>query len=68
MTPGYCRWLNPSQTTVQGKITAAIDQAICFGWIDGQLRGYDDQFFMLRFTPRRSGSKWSQVNRGTQQC
>jgi uncharacterized protein YdeI (YjbR/CyaY-like superfamily) len=41
----------------------AIDAALCHGWIDGQLDRYDDQFWLVRFTPRRARSKWSQVNR-----
>lgn len=41
----------------------AIDAALCHGWIDGQLDKYDDQYWLIRFTPRRAGSKWSQVNR-----
>ncbi len=37
--------------------------ALCFGWIDGQSRRIDDQWFMQRFTPRRPRSIWSKVNR-----
>lgn len=41
----------------------AIEEALCYGWIDGQVRRYDEQFYLQRFTPRRPKSKWSQVNR-----
>jgi uncharacterized protein YdeI (YjbR/CyaY-like superfamily) len=41
----------------------AIDAALCHGWIDGQLNRYDDEFWLVRFTPRKPRSKWSQVNR-----
>ena len=41
----------------------ALDEALCFGWIDGVRRAYDADSFTQRFTPRRQGSKWSQVNR-----
>jgi uncharacterized protein YdeI (YjbR/CyaY-like superfamily) len=41
----------------------AIDEAVCFGWVDGQLSRRDEHFFLLRFTPRRPRSKWSAVNR-----
>jgi uncharacterized protein YdeI (YjbR/CyaY-like superfamily) len=41
----------------------AIDSALCFGWIDGQLDKYDDDTWLIRFTPRRPRSKWSEVNR-----
>ncbi|HEU0135571.1 MAG TPA: YdeI/OmpD-associated family protein [Allosphingosinicella sp.] len=40
----------------------AIDAALCHGWIDGQLDGYDEQSWLVRFTPRKPRSKWSQVN------
>ena len=41
----------------------ALATAICFGWIDGQTRRWDDRFWLQRFTPRTVRSKWSQVNR-----
>jgi uncharacterized protein YdeI (YjbR/CyaY-like superfamily) len=41
----------------------AIDAALCHGWIDGQLQTYDDEHWLVRFTPRRARSKWSQVNK-----
>ena len=41
----------------------AIDAALCHGWIDGQLDKYDDYSWLVRFTPRKARSKWSQVNR-----
>lgn len=40
----------------------ALEVAICFGWIDAQVRGLDQHFVLRRFTPRRARSKWSQVN------
>ncbi len=43
--------------------TRAVEVALCFGWIDGQSRRIDDQWFMQRFTPRRARSIWSKVNR-----
>ena len=41
----------------------ALESALCFGWIDGQRQSFDDDWFLQRFTPRRSRSRWSQVNR-----
>jgi uncharacterized protein YdeI (YjbR/CyaY-like superfamily) len=41
----------------------ALEVALCFGWIDGQRRGLDAEWFLQRFTPRRSRSRWSQINR-----
>ena len=40
----------------------AVDIALCWGWIDGQKKGLDDQHFLQRFTPRRARSVWSKVN------
>jgi uncharacterized protein YdeI (YjbR/CyaY-like superfamily) len=42
---------------------AGVDVALCFGWIDGQSRRIDDDWFVQRFTPRRAQSTWSKVNR-----
>lgn len=40
----------------------ALDEALCFGWIDGLVNTYNDQSYMQRFTPRRSKSVWSKIN------
>jgi uncharacterized protein YdeI (YjbR/CyaY-like superfamily) len=40
-----------------------LDTAICFGWIDGRRNALDDRYFLQRFTPRRSRSRWSKINR-----
>ncbi|MFI6067874.1 YdeI family protein [Micromonospora sp. NPDC051227] len=40
----------------------AVDEALCFGWIDGQARKRDEESSWIRFTPRRSRSSWSQRN------
>lgn len=40
----------------------ALEVALCHGWIDGQKRSYDEQFFLQRFTPRRPHSLWSKIN------
>jgi uncharacterized protein YdeI (YjbR/CyaY-like superfamily) len=40
----------------------ALDVALCFGWIDGQRRGLDEHYYLQRYTPRRSRSKWSKIN------
>ena len=41
----------------------AIDTALCHGWIDGQLDSFDDEYWLIRFTPRQPASKWSEKNR-----
>jgi uncharacterized protein YdeI (YjbR/CyaY-like superfamily) len=43
----------------------ALEEAIRYGWIDGQKGAYDDAFWLQRFTARGPRSKWSQVNRRT---
>ncbi|MGC5288718.1 YdeI/OmpD-associated family protein [Micromonospora sp. DT231] len=40
----------------------AVDEALCFGWIDGQARKRDEESSWIRYTPRRSRSSWSQRN------
>ena len=40
----------------------SVDEALCFGWIDGVRRGRDDESYTIRFTPRRARSIWSAVN------
>jgi uncharacterized protein YdeI (YjbR/CyaY-like superfamily) len=41
----------------------ALDVALCFGWIDGQKRGHDEQSWLQKFTPRGRKSVWSRINR-----
>jgi uncharacterized protein YdeI (YjbR/CyaY-like superfamily) len=40
----------------------SVDQALCFGWIDGVRRRIDDRTYSIRFTPRKPGSTWSAIN------
>jgi uncharacterized protein YdeI (YjbR/CyaY-like superfamily) len=40
----------------------SVDQALCFGWIDGVRKSVDGERYVIRFTPRRPGSIWSAVN------
>jgi uncharacterized protein YdeI (YjbR/CyaY-like superfamily) len=41
----------------------AIEAALCYGWIDGQLAKFDDHFFLVWMTPRRPASRWSATNK-----
>jgi uncharacterized protein YdeI (YjbR/CyaY-like superfamily) len=50
-----------SQTTL--RYDAALDEALCSGWIDGQVKSVDAATYLQRFTPRRSRSLWSKRNR-----
>lgn len=44
-------------------ISEAVEEALCFGWIDGLLKPVDAEKYTLRFTPRRPGSVWSETNK-----
>ena len=50
-----------------GKQTVTFDElletAMCYGWIDTQTKGIDDERYAIRFVPRRPGSNWSPTNR-----
>jgi uncharacterized protein YdeI (YjbR/CyaY-like superfamily) len=41
----------------------AIDVALCYGWIDGLRRSADENYYVQKFTPRRSNSQWSAINK-----
>jgi len=58
-------WLKISKKTAdQASVSydEALDVALCFGWIDGQKRALDEDYWLQRFTPRKSGSRWSEIN------
>ena len=40
----------------------ALDEALCYGWIDGQAKAYDERSWLQRFSPRRPASSWSKIN------
>ena len=40
----------------------AVEAALCWGWIDGQVKTLDDSFLVVAFTPRRRASIWSKIN------
>jgi uncharacterized protein YdeI (YjbR/CyaY-like superfamily) len=42
----------------------SVDEALCFGWIDGVRKSIDEQSYQIRFSPRKPGSVWSAVNIG----
>jgi uncharacterized protein YdeI (YjbR/CyaY-like superfamily) len=45
-------------------VVESVDEALCYGWIDGVRRSLDDQRYTIRFTPRKPRSVWSKVNMG----
>jgi uncharacterized protein YdeI (YjbR/CyaY-like superfamily) len=58
-------WLKIAKSTAaEGTLSyaEALDEALCFGWIDAQTRGLDDDYWLKRFTPRKRGSRWSKIN------
>ena len=44
-------------------VAQALDVVLCWGWIDGIRKGFDERSFLQRYTPRTRKSRWSQVNR-----
>jgi len=61
----YVLWVGfHKKTTGDASMTweESVDQALCFGWIDGLRKSIDDKSYMIRFTPRRPDSMWSAVN------
>jgi uncharacterized protein YdeI (YjbR/CyaY-like superfamily) len=71
-------WLGQNQTQFEGlwlKIAKkdsgiptvsyleALEVALCYGWIDGQKKSFDEKYFLQKFTPRRKNSVWSKTNR-----
>lgn len=63
-SPGVWLVLAKKETTDPTTVTydEALDEAICFGWIDGQVGRRDSATFRRRFTPRKARSAWSQRN------
>lgn len=58
-------WLLFSKTPAEKTISAndALEEALCFGWIDGQIRSIDDKSYIKYFSQRRKDSKWSDKNK-----
>jgi uncharacterized protein YdeI (YjbR/CyaY-like superfamily) len=58
-------WLRISKKNAGEKsltYAEALDQALCYGWIDGQKKPFDDRSWLQKFTPRRSKRVWSKLN------
>ena len=45
-------------------IAQALDVVLCWGWIDGIRKAFDEHSYLQRYTPRRARSAWSEINRG----
>ena len=69
---GHCRspegvWLVFDRAGGTLKAGEALEEALCFGWIDGQMRRIDDKTYRKYFSPRREKSKWSEKNKALAQ-
>jgi uncharacterized protein YdeI (YjbR/CyaY-like superfamily) len=49
--------------TTSVSLDDAVEEAICFGWIDSKLMSIDKERFLLRYTPRKGNSVWSKINK-----
>ena len=54
---------NSGETTVN--YGEAVEVALCYGWIDSQVKAFDEKFYLQKFSPRRARSVWSKINRDT---
>lgn len=62
-TPGVWLKLYKKASGVESvNYAEALDVALCYGWIDGQVKRGDEQYYLQKFTPRRAGSMWSKRN------
>jgi uncharacterized protein YdeI (YjbR/CyaY-like superfamily) len=58
----WLRFYRKSSATKSVTYNEAVDEALCYGWIDGQGKSYDEESHLQRFTPRRARSVWSKLN------
>ena len=59
----WLRFFKKNSGVLSVSYVEAVAAAICFGWIDGQLKKYDQESWLRKFTPRRPKSVWSKRNR-----
>ena len=58
----WLRFFKKDSGVVSIKYAEALDEALCYGWIDGQLKSLDAKSYIQKFTPRRTRSLWSKRN------
>ncbi len=58
----WIRFFKKNSHVVSLTYAEALDVALCYGWIDSQVKKYDQQSYIQRFTPRKSKSIWSKIN------
>jgi len=60
---GLCLRLAKKNSCIESITYAeALDVALCYGWIDGQKKGFDEKYWLQKFTPRGPKSIWSKIN------
>jgi uncharacterized protein YdeI (YjbR/CyaY-like superfamily) len=74
---GWRKWLEKNHSTAEEvwlryykkpsgmpriQYNDAVEEALCFGWIDGKIKRINEDYYIQRFTPRRGGSRWSKYN------
>lgn len=63
-SPGIWLRIYRKGTNVESVTFAeALDVALCYGWIDSQMRGLDEHSYLQKFSPRRTKSSWSALNK-----
>jgi uncharacterized protein YdeI (YjbR/CyaY-like superfamily) len=60
----WLRIFKKNSDTTSITYAEALDEALCYGWIDGQKKPHDAESWLQRFTPRRAKSGWSRINTG----
>src|SRR5438270_2356359 len=58
----WMRFFKKNSNVQSTTYAEALDVALCYGWIDSQVKKYDEQSYLQKFTPRRSKSIWSKTN------
>jgi uncharacterized protein YdeI (YjbR/CyaY-like superfamily) len=60
----WLRFYKKNSGVVSLTYDQALEEALCYGWIDSQAKSYDEKSYLQKFTPRRSKSIWSKINTG----
>lgn len=63
VTAIWMKFAKKNTGTVAISYDEALQVALCYGWIDGLINKYDEQYYLTRFTPRKPQSLWSKTNR-----
>lgn len=58
----WMRFYKKNSGIIKVNYAQALEEALCYGWIDSQVKSYDEKSYLQKFTPRRSKSIWSKIN------